>query len=316
MTRTTAASLSKTVGETSPTILELLPRFRRHLAAENKSPRTIQSYGESVERLHEFLAAAGMPLRADAITSEHVEAFVAEQLERLSPASAKTRYASIRQFFRWLVEDGEIPESPMARMRPPHVPEQPVDVLSDDEVRALFRTVDRASKEDFLGRRDRAILRVLYATGVRLSEIAGIGVHDVDLSDPPTITVLGKGHRYRVVPIGRAAAAAVDRYLAVRDRHPDHDDPHLWLGTQGPMTSNGIASVLKRRSKEAGIGAVHPHQFRHTAAHKARLMGMDDDSVMMNMGWTDRSMLHRYGKSAAAERAREVAARVGWGDDL
>ena len=113
-----------------------------------------------------------------------------------------------------------------------------------------------------------------------------------------------------------AGSEAVDRYLAVRERHPDHADPHLWLGTQGPITTNGIADILNRRAKQAGIGRIHPHQFRHTAAHKARLRGMDDDSVMMNMGWTDRSMLHRYGASAAAERAREAAVRVGWGDDL
>src|SRR4029450_12772100 len=120
-------------------------------------------------RLHEFLTAAGMPVRADAITREHVEAFIAEQLARLSPASAKTRYASIRQFFRWLVEDGELSSSPMEHMKPPKVPEQPVPVLTDDELRALFRTVDRAPREDFLGRRDRAILRLFYSTGARLS---------------------------------------------------------------------------------------------------------------------------------------------------
>ncbi len=82
------------------------------------------------------------------------------------------------------------------------------------------------------------------------------------------------------------------------------------------MTTNGIAEVVKRRAEQAGIGPIHAHQLRHTAAHKARLRGMDDDAVMMNMGWTDRSMLHRYGKSAAAERAREAALRIGWGDDL
>jgi integrase-like protein len=88
MTRITAASLAKATPETSPTLLDALPRFRRHLAAENKSARTIKSYAESVERLHEFLASAGMPVRVAAITREHVEAFVADQLERLKPSSS------------------------------------------------------------------------------------------------------------------------------------------------------------------------------------------------------------------------------------
>jgi site-specific recombinase XerD len=316
MTRITAASLAKATPETSPTLLDALPRFRRHLAAENKSARTIKSYVESVERLHEFLASAGMPVRVASITREHVEAFVADQLERLKPSSARIRYASVRQFFKWLVEDGELAESPMQNMKPPRVPEQPVDVLTDDELRALFRTVDKAPREDFLGRRDRAILRLLYATGMRLSEIAGLHVDDVDLRSPESVKVLGKGGRYRIIGMGRSASEAIDRYLVVRDRHPDRGAPELWLGTQGAMTTNGIAEMVKRRAVQAGIGRIHPHQFRHTAAHKARLRGMDDDSVMMNMGWSDRSMLHRYGKSAAAERAREVARRIGWGDDL
>src|SRR5262245_16347240 len=102
MTRTTAASLAKASVETRPTLLEALPRFRRHLAAENKSARTITSYTESVERLHEYLTATGMPTRVDRITVEHVEAFVADQLARLKPASARIRYASVRQFFKWL----------------------------------------------------------------------------------------------------------------------------------------------------------------------------------------------------------------------
>ena len=164
MTRTTAASLAKAAPETSPTPLEALPRFRRHLAAGNKSLRTIKSYGESVERLHEFLTATGMPVRVDAITSEHLEAFVADQLERLKPASARIRYASVRQFFKWLAADGEITKSPMENVRPPKVPDQPVPVLTDDELKALFRTVDRAPRTDFLGRRDRAILRLFYST--------------------------------------------------------------------------------------------------------------------------------------------------------
>ncbi len=316
MTRITAESLSKAPPETSPTLIELLPRFRRHLAAENKAVRTIKSYGESVERLHEFLTAAGMPLRVEAISREHLEAFVADQLERLKPASARIRYASIRQFFKWLASDGEITASPMENMKPPSVPEQPVPILADDELRALFRTVDKAPREDFLGRRDRAILRLFYATGMRLSELSGIAMADLDFKDPPTVTILGKGGRYRVVTMGRQASEAMDRYLAVRDRHPDRAHAHLWLGTQGAMTTNGIAEVVKRRAEQAGIGPIHAHQLRHTAAHKARLRGMDDDAVMMNMGWTDRSMLHRYGKSAAAERAREAALRIGWGDDL
>jgi site-specific recombinase XerD len=123
---------------TSPTALELLPSFRRDLAAANKAPRTAQAHSEGVSRPHEYLVARGMPTAVDRITREHIEAFLADQLARLKPTSARSRYASIRQFFRWLVDQGEITESPMARMHPPAVPEQPVPILTEDELRALM----------------------------------------------------------------------------------------------------------------------------------------------------------------------------------
>jgi site-specific recombinase XerD len=92
----------------------------------------VETYVEAIHRLHEYLLGAGMPTTIEGTRREHVEAFVADQLARLKPSSARSRYASLRQFFRWCVDEGEITESPMARMRPPAVPEQPVPVLSEE----------------------------------------------------------------------------------------------------------------------------------------------------------------------------------------
>jgi site-specific recombinase XerD len=126
----------------------------------------------------------------------------------------------------------------------------------------------------------------------------------------------GKGGRFRANPIGSKAVRAVDRYLTTRRRHPDHESPALWLGGQGRLTSYGVAEAVKRRARQAGIGEVHVHQLRHSVAHYLRLRGMDDDSVLRLMGWRDRSMLHRYGSSAADERAHEAYKRLGMGDWL
>jgi site-specific recombinase XerD len=112
-----------------------------------------------VSRLHDYLTAAGMPTAVASITREHVESFMADQLDRLKASSARSRYASLRQFFRWCQDEGEIPSSPMARMRPPAVPEQPVPVLGEEELRTLVRTTEWDST--FYGRRDAAVLRVL-----------------------------------------------------------------------------------------------------------------------------------------------------------
>jgi site-specific recombinase XerD len=315
MTRTTRESLAATPSDlaTSPTLLELLPRFRRHLAAANKAPRTIESYAEAVEQLHRFLTVSGMPVRVAGINGEHLEAFMVNQLERLRPSSARIRYASLQQFWKWVEADGEITASPMKVVPRPQVPEQPVPVLSDDELKALVHVAE--SDADFLSRRDAAIIRLFADTGARLSEVAELNVADVDL-DGGTVSVLGKGRRVRNLPVGSRTVRALDRYLAVRGRHPDHEHVRLWLGTQGPLTAYGISEMVKRRARQAGIGEVHVHQLRHTAAHFLRLNGMDDDSVMRIMGWRDRSMLHRYGASAADERAREAHRRLSPGDRL
>jgi site-specific recombinase XerD len=296
-----------------PTALDLLPSFRRHLAAENKAPRTAQAYTEGVTRLHEFLIERGMPVQVAAITREHVESFVADQIARLKASSARARYASIRQFFRWLVEEGEITESPMARMRPPAVPERPVPVLTEDELRVLVKMA--AKDPTFYGRRDEAIIRVFIDTGARLAEVAGLAVEDVKL-DSGSIRYTGKGRRIRFNPIGNKTIRALDRYLRLRGRRPDGNLPNLWLGRAGPMTAYGIDEVVRRRAASAGIGPLHVHQLRHSAAHYLRLAGADDDSVMRLMGWRDRAMLHRYGSSAADERARATHRRLGLGDRL
>jgi site-specific recombinase XerD len=298
---------------TSPTILELLPSFRRHLAAENKAPRTAQAYTEGITRLHEYLVVQGMPTALSAITREHVEAFLADQLARLKATSARSRYASCRQFFRWAVEEGEITESPMVRTRPPAVPEQPVPVLSEDQLRALVKAA--SSDTTFYGRRDEAVIRVFVDTGARLAEVAGLEVDDLNL-DVGTAALMGKGRRVRHAPIGTRTIRSLDRYLRVRRQHPHAQHPALWLGRSGPMTAFGLDELVKRRARAAGIGRIHVHQLRHSAAHFLRLAGADDDSVMRLMGWRDRAMLHRYGSSAADERARATHRRLGLGDRL
>jgi site-specific recombinase XerD len=300
---------------TAPKLLDLVQSFQLHLRAENKSPRTIQSYTEAIRRLHDYLAANGMPLEAAGITSEHIESFMADQLARLRPASARARFASLRQFFAWAAsrDEREIERSPMEGLKPPKVPDHPVPVISTEDLRAMLRLVDRDT--GFFGRRDAAIIRLFVDTGARLTEVASLRVADVDL-DASTVKFVGKGGGQRINPIGNKTTKALDRYLRARAGHRDEGREELWLGRSGPMSSFGVAEAVKRRAMEAGIGEIHVHQLRHSAAHYLRLAGADDDAVLRLMGWKDRSMLHRYGASAADERAREVHRRLSPGDRL
>jgi len=204
--------------------------FELSLAAGNKRPNTIKSYLEAVTQPDAFLAAKGMPRDVEAIRREHVETFQKDQLDRLRPASAANRYRSLRQFFRWLAEEGQIKTSPMANMKPPTVPVVPPPVLEDDQLNALIKTIANGS---FDARRDRAIILVLLDTGVRLSELAGMKVGNVTQARSPhpwTIAVTGKGDRPRLVALGKGAQIALHWYLGVRANHPRARDPWLWLG--------------------------------------------------------------------------------------
>ena len=112
-----------------------------------------------------------MPTAARSIRPEHVEAFIAAELERTAPSSAATRYQSLQQLFGWLDEEGEIDGSPMARTRPPKITEKPVPVLPDEDVRRLLAD---CSGKDFRDRRDLTIIRLFLDTGMRLEGMAGL----------------------------------------------------------------------------------------------------------------------------------------------
>ena len=290
----------------------LLPSWARSLRAENKSPKTVTAYLSGGEQLRSFLASRGMPTDVARIRREHVEAFIENVLSRHRPATAATRYRDLQQLFKWLVEEGEIADSPMAKMHPPKLDERPVPVIADDQLRALFRACSGRTFED---RRDTAIVRVLLNTGARLAEVATLKLAPLDL-DYRELYVTGKGRKARSLPLGPKAVKDIDRYLRVRSRRPRADLPWLWLGPKGRLTDSGIAQMVRRRCREAGIEPINVHRFRHTFSHLWLASGGTEHDLAKINGWSSLQMVGRYASSAAVERAKAAHGRIDPGADV
>ena len=302
----------------------LLPSWELSLAERDLSPRTMEIYQRTGRQLTAWLAGHGLPADTEGIDAPHLRAFLAAERERTSAVSAHQHYRNLRVLFRWLEREGERQgPNPMARVDPPKVTKKTKAILSADDLGKLLKG---CGGQDFESRRDAAILRIFIDTGVRVSGLAGLrylpeAPEDSDVNLPgKAVRVILKGGNQHWAPLGRKAAAALDRYLRARLRHRLAGSPWLWLGMAGRDPSHfgtaGIQDMIERRGEEAGLGKISPHWFRRTAAHTMLALGYQETDVASIAGWTGTAMVRLYAGELAAERARAVHARLSPGDQI
>jgi site-specific recombinase XerD len=283
-----------------------------HLKARNLSPMTVKAYRAAAVGLAGFLRSRGMPVDVEAITGEHIETYLAAEIETKAAATAHQRYRGLKQLFKWLRAQGDIGTDPMATVGAPIVPEHHIATVSDADFRRLLKTCN----DTLDGLRDQALLRTLWDTGGRLAEVTGLRASDVNFPDQE-VTLFGKGRRSRTVYLAASTGAAIHRYLRHRARTAHGGSEWLWTGNKGPMTPSGVRQMLWRRSDAAGLPhRVHPHQLRHSKADAWLAAGGSELGLRKQMGWASAAMVSRYASRNAERRSIEEARRLGLGDRL
>jgi site-specific recombinase XerD len=225
--------------------------FALRLAAEGKAAKTIRTYTEAVR----WFAATCLPGHAsqanwEQVDSQDIQQWMAWLLDRYSTAYASNKYCALQQFFKWLAAEDQLPD-PIAGLQPRRVPDKLVPVFTPEE---LARLEETCAGRSCAQRRDAAIIAVFTATGIRLSELAGLRCSDVDLWQRE-ITVHGKGGKDRIVKIGHQAARSLDRYQRARSRHAQAWRSRLWLGAcnREPPTAAGVYQMITRRGQQCGL---------------------------------------------------------------
>ena len=271
--------------------------FLVHLRVERRlAAHTLESYARDLASLAAFAAKAKQPVHT--LDRQALEKFIREQMTQgLSPRSVARGVAAIRGFFRFLVLDRILERSPAEDLKPPRAWPALPTFLSLEDVDALLENPDVSTP---LGLRDRAMFELLYATGMRVSELVGVRGADLHL-DEHYLTCIGKGNKERLIPIGEQAAGWVKRYQ--RDARPalaahakGKSSPRLFLNARGgSLTRVGFWKILKQQGAAAGLPpALSPHVLRHSFATHLLERGADLRAIQMMLGHADLSTTQIY----------------------
>lgn len=278
-----------------------IERYLRYLGGEkNFSEHTCRGYLADLRQFESFLrendlaVGSGGAVEAAKIDHVMVRAYLGSLYKRNRKSSMARKMASIRSFFGFLVREGEISSNPAQLVRTPRQEKQIPSVLSVDEV---FRLMDSPEASARGRTRDRAILETLYSSGLRVGELVGLDLDDVDL-DLAVVRVMGKGRKERVVPLGSKAVEALRSYLQERKHMhvADGQEQALFLNLRGSrLTARSVARIVERQARRCGLpGRISPHCLRHTFATHLLDGGADLRGIQELLGHVSLSTTQKY----------------------
>jgi len=265
--------------------------YLRHV--RNYSPETVRAYESDLKQFAAFLESKGLPSDPCRIDPPLVRAFLASRLDLAKKRSTLAReLSSIRSFFDWLRREGRVKDNPARDVVSPRQERRLPRFLDQDEVVRLIESPDDATP---LGARDRALLELLYATGMRVSELAGLALTDLHPKDNE-MRVMGKGSKERWVYFGGRARAAIERYLAARRKLPPGRADALFLNARGTALSDrSVRRVVDRYVRQAAVKhRVSPHGLRHSFATHLLDRGADLRAIQELLGHASLRTTQRY----------------------
>ncbi|WP_262848977.1 tyrosine recombinase XerC [Mumia quercus] len=298
--------------ERSPAWADALEAYERHLRSERGlSEHTVRAYTGDLDQLSSHAEALGVR-DPSALDLRALRSFLAaQQVRGRSRSTLSRRAAAVRRFTAWMVRTGRADEDAGALLVNPRRHRELPAVLRQDEVRALLDAAADRAEGDAVGVRDVAILELLYATGIRVGELCGLDVDDVDHARS-VVRVVGKGDKERSVPFGRPAARALERWLGLRGTLAvEGSGPALFLGKRGGrIDPRTVRRMVHARIEDVeGAPDLGPHGLRHTAATHLLEGGADLRSVQELLGHASLATTQLY-THVSSERLRQAYAQA------
>jgi integrase/recombinase XerD len=282
-----------------------LSQFFQHLAVERGlAALTLEAYAHDLRDFHEFLTERGREQWAAVSLTDLQEYLTVLEGRGLSARSRSRSVSALRQFFRFLQREELVATNPVELVDSPRLPRRLPKVLGETEVETLLAAPDAATPT---GLRDSALLEVLYATGLRVSELVGLTLKQVDLRRG-VVRPRGKGSKERVVPMVPQAVAKLQAYLAQgRPRLlRGKESPYIFLNRRGGRLSRqGFWKILKQYARQAGVRDLSPHTLRHSFATHLLSRGANLRALQMLLGHADLATTQIYTHLDAA-RLREA----------